>query len=41
MTEVQGQNLSEGLQVVVAEQPKEDEAGSAGSPFTPQIFKKR
>jgi HlyD family secretion protein len=41
MTEVQGQNLSEGLQVVVAEQQKEDQAGSGGSPFTPQIFKKR
>jgi HlyD family secretion protein len=44
MTEVQGQNLSEGLQVVVAELPKDEkegEAGSGGSPFTPQIFKKR
>jgi HlyD family secretion protein len=39
MTEVQGQNLNEGVQVVVVEQQKEDEAGSTGSPFTPQLFK--
>jgi HlyD family secretion protein len=39
MTEVQAQNLNEGVQVVMGEQQKEDEAGSAGSPFTPQLFK--
>ena len=40
MTEVQGAGLQEGIQVVLAEQPKE--AGgptSSGSPFTPQLFK--
>jgi HlyD family secretion protein len=39
MTEVQGQNLNEGVQVVLGEQPKETEAGPAGSPFAPQLFK--
>jgi HlyD family secretion protein len=41
-TEVQSQDLHEGMQVVVGEQQKEEQGPeSTGSPFTPQIFKKR
>ncbi len=40
-TEIQSQNLQEGMQVVVGEQQKENEGGTTGSPFAPQIFKKR
>jgi HlyD family secretion protein len=41
-TEVQSQNLHEDMQVVVGEQLKvEQNQESAGSPFTPKIFKKR
>ena len=42
MTEIQSQNVQEGMQVVVGEQQKEEQGGqTSGSPFAPQIFKKR
>ena len=41
MTEIDGPDLQEGLQVVMGEQQKETEGGATGSPFTPQLFKKR
>ena len=41
MTEIDGPNVKEGMQVVVGEQPKETGGEAAGSPFAPQIFKKR
>jgi hypothetical protein len=34
--------VQEGMQVVVGEQQKEEQGGqTSGSPFAPQIFKKR
>jgi len=34
--------LQEGVEIVVGEQEKEEqEGGTTGSPFTPQIFRKR
>ncbi|HAA05394.1 MAG TPA: RND transporter [Syntrophobacteraceae bacterium] len=39
-SEVQGDGLKEGLQVVVGEQPKQESAPApGGSPFTPRIFR--
>ena len=38
LTEVQGPDLKEGLQVVVAEAPVEKKTGDAASPFTPKLF---
>ncbi len=41
-TEIQSHNVQEGMQVVVGEQQKEEQGGqTSGSPFAPQIFKKR
>jgi HlyD family secretion protein len=41
-TEIQSHNVQEGMQVVVGEQQKEEQVGqTSGSPFAPQIFKKR
>jgi len=39
LSEVQGPELKEGMQIVVADQPKESDPGASGSPFTPQIFR--
>jgi HlyD family secretion protein len=41
MTEIDGPNVEEGMQVVVGEKQKETEGEAAGSPFAPQLFKKR
>ena len=41
LTEVQNPKLKEGMQVVVGEKSTEEDAASASSPFTPQIFKRR
>jgi HlyD family secretion protein len=42
MTEVEGPELKEGMPVVVAEQEKGNgEDSGSGSPFTPQLFRKR
>ncbi|MBI4797096.1 MAG: efflux RND transporter periplasmic adaptor subunit, partial [Deltaproteobacteria bacterium] len=42
LTEVQGPEIKEGMQVVVAEKQNGDKENSgSGSPFTPQIFRKR
>lgn len=40
LTEVQSPELKEGVQVVVGEFSKEEEAASAASPFTPQLFRR-
>jgi len=42
MTEIESRNLQEGIQIVVGEQEKEEQGeGTTGSPFTPQLFKRR
>ncbi len=39
LTEVQGPEVKEGLQVVVAEEQKEGAPSSSSSPFTPKLFR--
>jgi HlyD family secretion protein len=40
LTEIQGPEIKEGLQVVVGDQPKESASRPSASPFTPQIFRR-
>jgi HlyD family secretion protein len=40
LTQIQGPEIKEGLQVVVGDQPKESASRPSASPFTPQIFRR-